>query len=218
MKLKNYVSAIGIALALCLFVAATMNYPGGTTDSPNTVGYSWTHNFISTLFAPRALNGEANPARYFAVLSMLSLCLSIGLMFKQISTRVRSRVHGKTIEIAGIGTAVYSFLVVTRMHDLMVTIGLVFSLVALVATAHALYAERRWLLFGWGSLCIAVTLLGATMYYGNVFYGFLPVVQKVIFVSSIGWVLAVYYSLISRQVEATTLSTAIAAAPGRSST
>jgi hypothetical protein len=42
----------------------------------------------------------------------------------------------------------YSFLVVTRMHDLMVTIGLPFSLVALVATAHALYAERRWLLFG----------------------------------------------------------------------
>jgi hypothetical protein len=34
------------------------------------------------------------------------------------------------------------------MHDLMVTIGLLFSLVALVATAHALYAERRWLLFG----------------------------------------------------------------------
>jgi hypothetical protein len=47
------------------------------------------------------------------------------------------------------------------------------------------------------------------MYYGNVFYGFLPVVQKVIFGSSIGWVLAVYHSLIGRQAEATTLSTAI---------
>jgi hypothetical protein len=47
------------------------------------------------------------------------------------------------------------------------------------------------------------------MYYGNGFCGFLPVVPKVIFGSSIGWVLAVYHSLIGRQAEATTLSTAI---------
>ena len=47
------------------------------------------------------------------------------------------------------------------------------------------------------------------MYYGNVLYGFLPIVQKVIFFSAIGWLLAVHYSLIGRKAEATTLSTAI---------
>lgn len=190
---------IGIAVALCLFVVATIYYPGGTTDSASTVGYSWTHNFVSSLFASRALNGAANSARYFAILAMLFFCLGLGLMFKRISIKVRSRIHKKTIEIGGIGSMVYGFLVVTPMHDLMVSIGLLLGLAALFATTHALYVERRRLLFVWGSICIALSLMSAAMYYGNVFYGFLPVVQKVHWVTCIGWLLAVYYTQISQE-------------------
>lgn len=91
-------------------------------------------------------------------------------MFRRISINVRSsRVHKKTIEIGGIGALVYGFLAVTRMHDLMVSIGLLFSLAALLAATHALYIERRWLLFVWGSICLAMSLVSAAMYYGNVF-------------------------------------------------
>lgn len=72
-------------------------------------------------------------------------------MFRRISINVRSsRVHKKTIEIGGIGALVYGFLAVTRMRDLMVSIGLLFSLAALLAATHALYIERRWWLFAWG--------------------------------------------------------------------
>jgi hypothetical protein len=89
---------------------------------------------------------------------------------------------------------VYAFLVATPMHDLMVSIGLLFSLAALLATAHMLYIERLWLLFGWGTVFIALKLVSAAMYYGNVFYGLLPVLQKVSLATGVGWLLAVYYT------------------------
>lgn len=194
--LKNHLPAIGVGLALCLFVVAASYYPGGTTDSASTVGYSWAHNFVSSLFAPRALNGAANPARQTAIAAMLLLCVSLAVIFKRISLKVRSQVHKKTIEIGGIGSMVYGFLAVTPMHDLMVSIGLIFSLVALLAMTHALYMERRRLLFGWGSICVALSLLSAAMYYGDVLYGFLPVVQKVSLFACVAWLLAVYYTQI----------------------
>ena len=171
MKLLHHLPIIGIAVALCLFVVAAAQYPGGTMDSASTVGYSWAHNFLSSLFAPRALNGAANPARYIAIPAVLVLCVSLGMVFRGISTKARSLVHRKAIEIGGIGAAVYGFLIATPMHNLMISIGLLFSWTALLATTHMLYVERRWLLFGWGTICIALSLVSATMYYGDMLYG-----------------------------------------------
>jgi uncharacterized membrane protein len=92
----------------------------------------------------------------------------------------------------------HAFLAVTPMHDLMVTIGLLFSLAALLAATHVLYSERRWLLFGWGSICVALSLLSAATYYGNLFYGFLPVVQKISLVMCVGSMLSLHYTQFSR--------------------
>jgi hypothetical protein len=192
--LQRHLPTAGIALAVGLFVGAAIRYPGGSTDSAATVGYSWTHNFISSLFAPRALNGAANPARFIAIAAMFVMCLSLGAVFLRLSRQVGSRAHRKTIEIGGIGAMIYSFLVVTPTHDLMVTFGLVFGLAALIATTHLLYVERRWSLFFGGSLSIALTLSAATMYYGNVFSGLLPLMQKVSLTAGVGWLLFVHYA------------------------
>ena len=207
----KHLPALGIALALGLIVAATTYYPGGTMSSADTVGYSWANNTLSALFQPRALNGAPNPARSIAIPAMLFLCVSLGVMFKRISDKIASRAHRKTIEISGIGSAVYGLMVVTPMHDLMVTILLLFVLVAVIATLHALYLERRWMLVAWGSLCIALSLLDATIYYGNVFFGLLPVVSKLSLAVHIAWLLAVYYTLSA--IRAPSPRTAAAMAP-----
>jgi hypothetical protein len=88
---------------------------------------------------------------------------------------------------------VYGFFVATPMHDLMVNISLVFNVVAIMATTHMLYVQRRWWLFGGGALCLGVLFLTATMYYANAIYGVLPVVQKLGLVANIAWLLVVYY-------------------------
>ena len=195
MKLRHHTPLIAIAAGLCLFFLATRYYPGGTSDSDVTVGYSWTHNFISSLFASHALNGSANPARYIAIPAMLLVCVGLALMFRRISASVGSRVHRKLIEIGGIGSMVYAFLVVTPMHDLMVSIALLFALVALIATLHALYVERLWLPFAGGAVCIALLSLAAVSYYGKVFYGLLPLLQKASMAACVGWLSWLQYRL-----------------------
>jgi len=198
---KDHLPTVGIVAAICLFIVAAMHYPGGTTESATTVGYSWTHNFISTLFVPRAMNGAANPARYYADAAMLFLCVSLAIIFRQISLEIGPRVHKKTVEIGGIGSMVYGFLVVTPMHDLMVSIGLVFGLAALFAITHALYLERRRWLFGWGTICVVLSLVSAAMYYGDILYSYLPVVQKGSWVVWIAWLLGVYYTRSTPETE-----------------
>jgi hypothetical protein len=194
LKLRSHLPLLGIVVSVCLFFVAATYYPGGTTDSATSVGYQWAHNFLSSLFAPIALNGAANPARYVAILAMLVLCVSIGVLFKSISNKSTSKIHRKMIEIGGIGSAVYAFLVVTPMHDLMVDIGLSFALIAQLATLHLLYVMRSWRLFFVGSVCIVLLLLSAAMYYGHVFFGLLPVVQKASLVACLGWLVAVNYA------------------------
>jgi hypothetical protein len=105
---------------------AAAQYPGGTMDSATNDGYSVAQTFISSLFAARALNGAANPARFVAIPALLVLCASFAVVFHRIAIKARSQAHPKIIQIGGIGTTVYALLVATPMHDLMVSIGLAF--------------------------------------------------------------------------------------------
>ena len=196
---KSHLPLIAILVSVVLFALSGSYYPGGTSDSPDSVGYDWSRNFISTLFAPIALNGAANPARRFAIPAMLVFCASLGVLFRNISRKVKSRFHRKTIEIGGIGTAIYAFLVVTPMHDLLVSIALLFFLVAVLATLHLLYVEGYMRLFYSGITCLTLLLSSAVMYYGHVLFGVLPVAQKLTFVVSVGWLLALHYAEFSAE-------------------
>jgi predicted acyl esterase len=61
-RFRSHLPLLGIVISMCLFFVATTYYPGGTADSATSVGYDWAHNFISSLFAAKALNGA--PVRY----------------------------------------------------------------------------------------------------------------------------------------------------------
>ena len=160
-----------------------MRYPGG---------YDWVNLSISTLFQPGTPSGTDNQARPLAVLAVLSFCVSMGIVFKSVSQSATSRVHKKTIEIAGIGSMVYAFLVVTPMHDVLVGVALIFFVVAMLFTLHMVYLEKRyWMLFV-GVVSLVIPLINAVMYYGNVLYGFLPIVQKLGVFMWAGWLLVLH--------------------------
>lgn len=201
MKSIRHLPAFGIALGLTLFVVATSRYPGGTLNAANTVGYRWSQNFVSSLFAPRALNGEPNPARFFAIAAVFFISASLGVVYNAISAKAPSRAHRKTVQIAGIGSAVYGFFIATPMHDLMVNISLVFSVIAMIAVTQMLYVQRRRWLFGGGALCLALLFLTAAMYYRNAIYGVLPLVQKLGLTANIVWLVVVYYVPLGQNTE-----------------
>ena len=110
-----------------------------------------------------------------------------------------SKIDRKAIGTDGIGSMVYAFLAVTPMHDLMINIALPFALTAIFAILHMLYAGRRFLLFGGGTICTGLLLLSAVMYYKNVLFGFLPAAQKTSFIPCVGWLVAVNYAEFNRQ-------------------
>jgi len=161
--------------------------------SAQTVGYDWVNNTISALFQPNALNGDTNPARYFAITAMLVYCLTLVFIFRIVAKNSISKFHRKTIEIAGIGFAVYAFLIVTPMHNLMVSIALVFFLVTVVSMLHNLYLQKNIPLLIMGIVCISIPLINATLYYGDFIYEILPAVQKTGSLACAVWFILVYY-------------------------
>lgn len=173
----------GVIAAAALFVAAALRYPGG---------YDWAGQSISSLFQPLALDGTENRARPIAVASVLVFCIAVAAVFERISRRSGSRTQRKVIQIAGIGSMVYAFLVVTPMHDVLVGIALAFFLVAMLAVFHLLWVERRFGMLAAGLACMSGTVWNAVIYYGSFGSGFLPVVQKLFTFLWVAWLLVLY--------------------------
>jgi hypothetical protein len=169
---------LGVLASAVLLVLAAARYPGG---------YDWFDQSVSSLFQPSALSGSHNTSRSLATLAVLIFCPSIAIVFNTIARSGPSRFHRKTIQISGIGSMVYAALVVTPMHDVLVGVALLFFVTAMVTIFHRLYLERRFGMLGAGIACLALTLCNATMYYGEVLYGFLPIVQKVSLVLWVSW-------------------------------
>ena len=169
---------VGVLISAVLVVVAAVGYPGG---------YAWFDQSISSLFQPVALNGSANTSRFLAALAVIIFCSSIAIIFNIIAGCGASRLHRKIIQIAGIGSMVYTALVVTPMHDVLIGVALLFFVAAMLAIFHSLYLQRRFEMLGTGIACLALTLSNATMYYGEMLYGFLPIVQKVSLVLWVTW-------------------------------
>lgn len=174
-----------VAIAAALFFVASLRYPGG---------YDWASQSISSLFQPLSAGGDPNPARPLAVASVLSFCIGVAAVFHRLSLRAASRRVGKTIQIAGIGSMVYAFLVVTPMHDVLVGVSLAFFLVAMLAVYRLLWSEGRLGLMAAGVVCLAGTLWNAALYYGPFQQDPLPVVQKGSMLLWVTWLCVLYFS------------------------
>ena len=168
MKFVRHLPILGTGVAFALYTAATARYPGGTDWSPDTVGHRWAENFVCAVLKTEALIGTENAARPLGLSALVVLCTSVGAVFFMISRSTSSRALRSTIEIAGIGTAVYSVLVPTPIHDLMVTLGLAFGAVAFGAVLRLLSRERRPGLLAGGIVLIAIQVFIAVGYYGHV--------------------------------------------------
>ena len=181
--MRSVFPLLGVLASVVLLVLAAGRYPGG---------YDWVDQSVSSLYQPEALNGAPNTARLLAALSVLVFSASMAIVFNTIAKSGPSRFHRKTVQIAGIGAMVYTALVVTAMHDVLVGVALLFFVTAMVTIFHRLYLERRFAMLGAGLACLALTLSNATMYYGDVLYGFLPIVQKVSLVAWVSWLFRLF--------------------------
>lgn len=173
---------IGIATAFFVFGFAGYFYDGDIR---------WSQLTVSWLCSPSLPNGEPNDVRIPAVLALAILCSSLACVFQSISNLTNVITERKFIQIAGIGSMVYTFLTVTPMHDLMVNIALLFFLTSFLFISVMLHRRNYTLLMLLGICCIALKGISVSVYYLNHFEEFWGLIQKLSFCATTAWLAAV---------------------------
>lgn len=193
--MKRLLPLFGLAASLPLFLLAAAHYPGGNDRDPAAVGFRFTENYVSALFQPLAINGMENAARPYAVPAILLLGASMAYMFWAVSRTTEARATRKTIEIFGIGTAVYTVLGVnTPMHDLLVVIAAVFYAIAALAMLRLLHGAQRGWAMALGVLSLGCLAALAAMRHAGFYPALAPITEWTLFALAALWLAGVYYA------------------------
>jgi len=190
--LKKYSVLIGTITSLSLLLIATLVYPGGSVFDKNSTGFAWTKNFISNLFATKALNGADNPSRPWADMGMIVLSISIGTFFIHFSKKIPAKGAANVVKYLGAANVLFIFLIVTPLHGLMVIIASTLFLISLFYITIFILKTRLFLFKLFCIICL-LTFYCTLFLYGTRNWNILPVMQKVTFISSILLVLALEY-------------------------
>ncbi len=190
--LNKYAVLIGIIIAIILMVMATRVYPGGSLFDNHSIGFDWTKNFISNLFGAKAVNGVNNPARIWADAGLIMLAVSFALFFVHFSEKIPAKGGAKIIKKVAVSNVIFTSLIVTPLHDLMVPVASTLFLVSLFYVTISILKSRLYL---FKLLCIFCLLLFYyTFYlYGSSNWAWLSIVQKITFSSAIILILGLEY-------------------------
>ena len=190
--LKKHLVLLGIIISVVLLVIATLRYPGGSQIDKTAVGYDWKNNYISNLFGERAVNGDANSARFWAVGGMIFLSAGFAVFFIDFSKRIPAKGAANVIKYAGASGMIFTFLIATALHDLMITIASTMFLISMFYITIFVFKSNLHL---FKFLCIICMLIFyTTLYlYGTHTITILPVMQKITFAITIGLILGLQY-------------------------
>jgi len=158
----------------------------------NSDRFDWSKNFISNLFAAKAINGLENSSRIWAIIGMAFHSVGYGIFFINMSKKVSARHAATILKLIGAANILFNFLIATPLHDIMVTISSTLSLLGLFyITVFILKTKLHLLKF---SCIICLLTFYYTLYlYGSGNWGLLAIMQKVSLISSMFLVLALNY-------------------------
>jgi hypothetical protein len=190
----------GILLYTLLYFTASIFYPGGSQFDKYSIGFSWTKNYWCNLFNENAINGQPNPARPIALISLVVLGLTLIVFWwlfpKQANLKKRTRL---LIQISGFASMVTGFFLFTSFHDTVINVSSAFGLIALAGTFIGLY-KLRWKKLLWmGVINILLIATNNILYSDPELIHFLPVVQKISFAFFLIWICLISIKLYQRQ-------------------
>ena len=176
---------------MILIVIASLLYPGGSLSDKNSIGFGWSKNFLSNLFATKGINGAENPGWIWALVGMAFHSVGYGLFFINMSKKISSKPWTNILKTIGIANLIFIFLIATPLHDLG-TISIVLTLTGLFIITGFILKSKLLLL----KFCCIICLL--TYYYFFFVFGFgnlssSVIMQKVYIVCSMLLVLALEY-------------------------
>lgn len=190
--IKKYSVLIGIIISILLLLIAILLYPGGSLFDKNSVGFEWSKNFISNLFAAKAINGSDNPSRIWADSGMIFLGVSFAIFFIRFSKKIPTKSAANVIKYLGVAAMLFKFLIVTPLHNIMVTISSTLYLVCIFYITVFILKSKLHLFKFLCIICLVIFYYSLYLY-GSGDYTFLPIMQKVTFLSTIILILCLEY-------------------------
>ena len=190
--MRKYSVLICVVISVLFLIIATLLYPGGSILDKNSVGFDWSKNFFSNLFLAKALNGAENPSRVWALIGMVFNSIGYGLFFIHTSQKITQKHTELVLKSIGIINMLFTFLIATPLHDIMVTVSSTLTMIGLFyITVFILKTKLHKLKL----VCIGSLLIFySTLYlYGAGDWGFLAVMQKVSFLCFMFLVLTIEY-------------------------
>ena len=190
--MRKYSVLICVITSVLFLVMATLVYPGGSILDNNSVGFDWSKNFFSNLFLSKALNGTENPSRIWALIGMVFNSIGYGLFFIHTSRKIPHKHTELVLIIIGLVNMLFTFLIATPLHDIMVTVSSTVTMIGLFyITVFIFRTKIHWLTL----FCIVSLLIFySTLYlYGAGNWGLLAVMQKVTFLCFMLLILTIEY-------------------------
>jgi hypothetical protein len=174
-------------------IIAISVYPGGTMFDKNSTGFDQSKNFISNLFATKALNGDENPSRIWAYLAMFLLPVSYAIFFIHMAKKIPDKNAGYILKYGGVANIICMFLIVTPLHDLMLNISIALFWSCLCCISIIIILKTK--LYVFKVLCALCLLV---FYYSLFLWGtnnwpLLPTMQKINFINSTLLILGLEY-------------------------
>jgi len=194
--MRKYAVLVSVAITIVFLFIATLFYPGGSILNKNAVGFDWTKNFFSNLFLETALNGAANPSRVWALIGMVFHSIAYGIFFFHTAQKIPHKHTVFVLKTVGIANMLFTFMIATSFHDIMVTISSTLTMLGLFyITVYTLKTKLHWLKL----FCImSMLIFYFTLYlHGAGDWGLLAVMQKVTFLCFMLLVLAIEYGTIA---------------------
>lgn len=189
--IKKYSVLICLILSLILIIKAAWTYPGGSLFDKNSIGFDWTKNFLSNLFASNAINGLENSGRIWATIGIAFYSLGYGIFFINMSKKIDSKPWNTILKIIGILNIILFFLIATPFHDLG-TISIVFTLLGLFTITIFILKSKQQLLKLSCILCL-LTYYCFFFVYGFGYLSLAVIMQKVYIISSMILILGLEY-------------------------
>lgn len=181
--IRKYLVLICMIISVILIVIASLAYPGGSLLDKNSVGFDWSENFISNLFAEKAINGSENHGRIWAIFGMAFQSVGYGVFFINMSKKISLYVWINVLKYIGFANIFFIFLIATPYHDLG-TISIVLTLFGLFVITFFILKSKLHLL----KFCCIICLLTYYCFfflYGFSYLGSVFIMQKVYSICSI---------------------------------
>ena len=189
--IKKYSVFISLVISVILIVIATLVYPGGSILDKNSIGFGWSKNFLSNLFATKAINGSENPGWIWALIGMAFHSVGYGIFFINMSKKISSRQWANILKFIGATNLIFIFLIATPLHDLG-TISIILTLFGLFTITVFILMSKLHLL----KFCCIICLLTYYCFFSLFGFGYLglaAIMQKVYSISSMLLVLGLEY-------------------------